>query len=185
MGTATPPIAPIRTVEGIPNLQSCNIASRCQSCNRVLDLHGTCLLPVPDTESSAPIAQLVEHLICNQEVGSSSLSGGTNSMHAPDSSCPPIIPSWPCGTLSPMPCGRDLGHDLAVLPCHVFPYHRALESSRRHGPIDRVDAMPGSSQLADAVDRLSLLLAWHYGGIAMSMADWSGCPERNLCALVP
>lgn len=28
----------------------------------------------------APIAQLVEHLICNQEVGSSSLSGGTKTL---------------------------------------------------------------------------------------------------------
>lgn len=30
-------------------------------------------------QPSAPIAQLVEHLICNQGVGSSSLSGGTTS----------------------------------------------------------------------------------------------------------
>ena len=30
----------------------------------------------------APIAQLVEHLICNQRVGSSSLSGGHHSRHA-------------------------------------------------------------------------------------------------------
>ena len=31
--------------------------------------------------NSAPIAQLVEHLICNQRVGSSSLSGGTTNIN--------------------------------------------------------------------------------------------------------
>ena len=36
---------------------------------------------------SAPIAQLVEQLICNQWVGSSSLSGGTISYQDPWSKC--------------------------------------------------------------------------------------------------
>jgi hypothetical protein len=36
---------------------------------------------------SAPIAQLVEQLICNQWVGSSSLSGGTISYQGPWSKC--------------------------------------------------------------------------------------------------